>query len=142
MSTSRYLLVSIALVALSRMLAPAWAEGGADADAAKAQFMKSCGVCHTTESKAELRQGPNLAGVVGRKAGTLAEFPTYSDALKKAGAGGLVWTDETLDKWMAGAADFVPGSNMFYSQPDPDKRKLIIAYLKNVPAGTGGVDGK
>ena len=104
--------------------------------------MKSCGVCHTTEPKAELRQGPNLAGIMGRTAGSLGEFPTYSDALKKAGAGGLKWTDEALDKWMAAASEFVPGSNMFYSQPDPDKRKLIIAYLKSVPAGPEGGDGK
>lgn len=101
-----------------------------------AQFIKSCGTCHTAEQGAELRQGPNLATVFGRTAGTLAEYPQYSDALKKAGADGLVWTEETLDKWIIGAADFVPGTNMPYSQPDPEKRKLIIAYLKSLaPAG-------
>lgn len=101
-----------------------------------AQFIKSCGTCHTAEQGAELRQGPNLATVFGRTAGTLAEYPQYSDALKKAGADGLVWTEETLNKWIMGAADFVPGTNMPYSQPDPEKRKLIIAYLKSLaPAG-------
>lgn len=101
-----------------------------------AQFIKSCGTCHTAEQGAELRQGPNLATVYGRTAGTLAEYPQYSDALKKAGADGLVWTEETLNKWIMGAADFVPGTNMPYSQPDPEKRKLIIAYLKSLaPAG-------
>lgn len=81
---------------------------------------------------AELRQGPNLGTVFGRTAGTLGEYPQFSDALKKAGAGGLVWNEETLDKWISGASDFVPGTNMPYSQPDPEKRKIIIAYLKSL----------
>ena len=76
--------------------------------------------------------------VVGRPAGSLAEFPSYSDALKKAGDGGLVWNEETLDKWIADAAGFVPESNMFYSQPDPDKRKLIIGYLKSTGSSMKG----
>jgi cytochrome c len=105
-----------------------------DSDPGQAQFLKSCGVCHTVEKGAEIRQGPNLGDVFGRKAGTVAEFPTYSEALKKAGADGLVWTEDHLDKWMAGAPNYVPGSNMFYSQPDPDKRKLIIDYLKRIAA--------
>ncbi len=106
-----------------------------DGDPAHAQFIKSCGVCHTTEKGAELRQGPNLGSVFGRPAGTLAEFPEYSDALKKAGAGGLVWNDETLDKWLTGPSDFVAGVKMFYAQPDPEKRKLIISYLKGLSGG-------
>lgn len=117
--------------------APCRAEEAA-VDPAGAQFLKSCGTCHTVEPGGELRQGPNLANVFGRKPGSLAEYPTYSDALKKAGEGGLVWNEEALDKWIASAGEFVPGSNMFYSQPDPDKRKLIISYLKSLAANGGG----
>jgi len=108
------------------------AEETVDLAAAQKQFMNSCGVCHTIEPKAEIRQGPNLHDVIGRKAGMLGEFPAYSDALKKAGAGGLVWNEETLDKWIAGAAEFIPGTMMPYSQADAAKRKLIIAYLKSL----------
>ena len=111
------------------------ADEAVDLTAAATQFINSCGVCHTVEPKAEIRQGPNLATAFGRKAGTLEEFPTYSDALKKAGAGGLVWNDETLDKWITSATDFVPGATMPYAQPDPEKRKLVIAYLKSLAAG-------
>lgn len=84
------------------------------------------------ESDATERQGPNLGTVFGRTAGTMNGFTTYSEALKKAGAGGLVWDESSLDKWLTAAADLVPNSNMFYSQPDPDKRKLIIGYLKGL----------
>lgn len=86
------------------------------------------------ESGAELRQGPNLGTVFGRTAGTLAEYTLYSDALKKAGAGGLVWNEETLDKWIAGATDYIPGVNMPYTQPDAAKRQLVITYLKGLAA--------
>ncbi len=117
---------------------PASSRAAEEGAPSNAQFIKSCGTCHTAEQGAELRQGPNLATVFGRTAGTLAGYPQYSDALKKAGAGGLAWTDETLDKWITDAAGFIPGTNMPYSQPDPEKRKLIIAYLKSLAlAGAG-----
>lgn len=113
------------------------ADETADLAAAAQQFTNSCGVCHTTEPNAEIRQGPNLHSVFGRTAGTLSEFPNYSDALKKAGAGGLVWNEETLDKWITNAGDYIAGVNMMYSQPDPEKRKRIVAYLKSL-SGSGG----
>lgn len=110
----------------------------ADDDAGHAQFLKSCGTCHSAEAGAELRQGPNLHTVFGRKAGTLQEFPDYSDALKKAGASGLVWNEETLDKWITSAGDYIADVKMFYAQPDPEKRKLVIDYLK----GLAGAEAK
>lgn len=103
-----------------------------DADPGHAQFLKSCGTCHTVDKGAEIRQGPNLGTVFGRKAGTLAEFPTYSDGLKKAGADGLVWNEETLDKWMTSPQAVVADATMFYSQADGEKRKIIIGYLKSL----------
>lgn len=108
------------------------ADESVDIQAAQKQFMNSCGVCHTVEPNAPIRQGPHLRTVYGRAAGTLAEFPTYSDAVKKSGAGGLVWNEETLEKWISDASTFIPGSTMPYAQPDAQKRKLIIAYLKSL----------
>lgn len=118
----------------------AWADDAVDLGAAAKQFVTSCGTCHTVEPNAEIRQGPNLRTAFGRTAGTLAEYPAYSDSLKKAGAAGLAWNETTLDKWITGASAFVPGVNMMYSQPDPAKRKLVIAYLKSLASenGAGG----
>ena len=118
------------------------ADDAVDLKAAAQQFMNSCGVCHTVEPGAEIRQGPNLATAFGRTAGTLAEFPAYSEVLKKAGAGGLAWTEETLDKWISSATDYLPGVSMMYAQPDAAKRKLIIAYLKGLPAGGNAAPAK
>ena len=99
-----------------------------DVEAAKAQFVKSCGVCHAVEKDATPRQGPNLLGVVGRKAATVDGFK-YSDALKTAD---WVWDEKNLDGWIENAAAIKPGTIMNYRQADPDKRALIIAYLKSL----------
>lgn len=122
--------VSLALIFVCQFAAGAALAD--DADPGHAQFLKSCGTCHTVEKGADIRQGPNLGTVYGRKAGTLAEFPTYSAGLKKAGTEGLVWTEETLDKWVTSPQGVVADAAMFYSQADPEKRKIIIGYLKSL----------
>ena len=99
-----------------------------DAAAGKAQFLTSCGVCHSVEPGAAARQGPNLAGLYGRAAGTLPDFK-YSAALKD---GGWSWDEATLDPWMENAQGVHPGTTMNYRQKDPDKRKTILAFLKTL----------
>lgn len=124
-----HIVLASALILFAAPLArsPAVAQE-ADLEAAKKQFLTSCGVCHTVEPGAPPRQGPNLHGVYGRKAASLPEF-TYSDALK-----GVDWTwdDATLDPWIENAQSVRPGTVMNYRQADPAKRKLIIAYLKSL----------
>lgn len=105
--------------------------GDIDLAAAERQFKASCGTCHVVERDAPPRQGPPLAGVLGRPAGSLHGFG-YSDALK---GSGIVWTEETLERWIENAQAFVPGTTMLYRQANPHRRALIVAYLKSV-AGT------
>ena len=108
-----------------------WAPAGADSvdlAAAETQFKKSCGTCHVAAADAGPRQGPNLFGVVGRKAGEVAGFK-YSPAFA-AGSGGVVWDEGTLDRWLADPQAVIPGAVMPYKQADPDKRRLVIEYLK------------
>ena len=101
-----------------------------DLEAAKAQFLKSCGTCHSVEPGAAPRQGPNLHGVIGRKAGTLPGF-AYSPALQ---SWGEVWTEDLLEPWITNAQLTRPGTVMNYRQADEEKRKLIIRYLKSLSA--------
>ena len=96
--------------------------------AAEAQFKKSCGTCHVAAADAGPRQGPNLFGVVGRKAGSAQGF-NYSAAFL-AGKSGIVWDESTLDRWLADPQAVIPGVVMPYKQADPDKRRLVIEYLK------------
>jgi cytochrome c len=109
------------------LLRAAWADG-VDLPAAETQFKKSCGTCHVAAADGAPRQGPNLFGVVGRKAGEVAQFK-YSEAFAK-GSGGIVWDEATLDRWLADPQSVIPGSVMLYKQADSDKRRLVIEYLK------------
>lgn len=107
---------------------PAASADSVDFKAAEAQFKKSCGTCHVAAPDAGPRQGPNLFGVVGREAGAVEGFK-YSPAFV-AGEAGIVWDEGTLDRWLADPQSVIPGSIMPYKQSDPDKRRLIIDYLK------------
>ena len=73
------------------------AASSAELQRAEKQFKRSCGTCHTVDTRAPQRQGPNLFEVIGRRAGGDAKFSKYSDALKAAGeassfASTVAWT--------------------------------------------------
>ena len=110
-------------------LAAAWGPVRADdLEAARQQFLTSCGTCHAVEKDAPPRQGPNLFGVFGRKSGTNPVFK-YTDALTKAG---LTWDEATLERWIEDASSLAPGTVMSYRQANPDKRRLVIQYVKSL----------
>ena len=72
--------------------------------------------------------GPSLQGVYGRPAGRVQGF-TYSRAFQKV-LQGVVWDDQTLDRWITDSQAWVPGALMFYKQPDAEIRRQIIRYLQ------------
>ena len=93
-------------------------------DPARGQALyQACSGCHSID---EDDIGPRHRGVVGRRAGSVAEY-AYSPALK---ASGLVWDAATLDRWLTGPQQLVPGTKMYFSLSDPQKRADIIAYLQ------------
>ena len=115
------------------MLSLAWAQPAAaqagDAENGKDVF-KACRACHQVGPTAKNGIGPALNGIVGRTAGTIAGF-TYSDANKDAGTKGLVWTEDTLFKYLENPAAFMPGNKMTYvGIKDEADRRDLIAYLK------------
>jgi len=118
---------SIAVAALALL-------GVATLDVAAAQdnrgelaFNNTCRTCHTLK-QGDNRLGPSLAGLIGRKAGSVSGYP-YSDAMKKSG---VVWDEATLDRFIEHPDAAVPGNNMkpFAGLPSADDRAAIIAYLK------------
>jgi len=109
----------------------------ADLEAARQQFLKGCGTCHAVSQSEPDRQGPNLDGVYGRAVGLRADF-SYSDALR---GGGWVWDAASLDRWIENAQEARPGTTMTYSQADPEKRALVIEFLKSQATGAS-VAGK
>ncbi len=98
-----------------------------DPVAGKKTFLR-CKSCHTIEEKGVDLIGPNLWGVIGRKAGTRQGF-AYSEAMKKFGK---KWDVATLDAYLAKPNAIVPGSRMlFVGLPDTKQRADVIAYLNS-----------
>lgn len=77
--------------------------------------------------------GPSLAGIWGKKAGTVEGFKRYSDAVKRAD---IIWSEETLDRWLADPKTLIPGNRMtFRGLADRTQRRDLIAFLRQVSEG-------
>lgn len=117
--------------------APA-AEAGAAAAAAAADpallaaggtVFKKCAACHQVGEGAKHRVGPVLNGVIGRTVGTAEGF-AYSPAMTDAGAGGLVWSAETIATYMKDPKGFVPKNKMsFAGLKKDDEIAALTAFL-------------
>jgi cytochrome c len=116
---------AIALAAGVALLAPLAPVDAAESDAAAGRtvFEKRCTGCHALDHE---KEGPRLAGVVGRKAGAVSTF-VYSDAVKKSA---VVWTEAALDKWLTDPETVIPDNDMSFRLNNPVERAAIIAFLK------------
>lgn len=92
----RIALAALSFSALSLCPVAGLAQEG-DAEAGATVF-KKCATCHVID-KDQNKVGPSLQGVIGRTAGTHADFK-YSQAMIDAGKGGLVWDDATLAEYL------------------------------------------
>lgn len=82
-----------------------------------------CQACHSLQRN---RSGPRHCGLIGRQAGSLEGY-AYSPALK---ASGLVWSENTLDRFLENPFKAVPGTRMGYAGvKDPQERADLIAFL-------------
>lgn len=106
----------------------------ADGDAANGErVFSSCSPCHSIENP-RTRMGPHLMGVVGRPAGSVADYK-YSQAMQDAGSGGMVWTEDKLREFLSSPKKTVPGTSMrFFGLWSESGIDDLIAYLKTVQA--------
>lgn len=91
-----------------------------------ALFRSQCGTCHSLNPADPPRQGPSLAGVIGRHAGSVAGFH-YSPGLAKAD---FDWDAAHLDAYLTNPQSVVPGAVMPYRQANAATRQSIIGYLQ------------
>ena len=85
-----------------------------------------CIACHAL---AHNRTGPRHCGLFGRRAGSVKGFG-YSEAMKRSK---IVWSAETLDRFLADPLKAVPGTSMGYAGvADSKERADLIAYLERV----------
>jgi cytochrome c len=104
--------------------------GGARAQSAESgerTFNQQCKACHTVEKGGTSTLGPNLFGVIGRKAGTAPGYE-FSDAMKKSG---ITWDDASLGDYLEDPKAKVPDGKMnFAGLKRPPQLADVIAYLK------------
>jgi cytochrome c len=115
----------VALGAAASVLAPFAASAQTVLANGEAVFRQRCQACHTAAAGQPNRIGPNLAGVVGRRAAVAPAF-NYSPALK---ASGLTWTRANLDRFLTGPARMVPGTRMAVGLTENAQRAALITYL-------------
>lgn len=125
MRTARLAAVALATLGLNSTIVSAQ-----DVENGQSLF-RQCRACHQVGVTAKNLVGPQLNGIVGRKAGTVEGF-NYSEANKTAGAKGLVWDDAQLLTYLENPLQFMPGTKMAYAGlKDEADRKDLIAYLKS-----------
>ncbi len=112
-------------------LVAAAAHGAGDAERGARAF-RACVACHSLEPGAQ-RTGPSLAGLWGRKAGSLEAFARYSEPLRRSG---IVWDGKTLDAWLHDTQALVPGNYMLVQGiGDARARSDLVAFLRAASHG-------
>ncbi len=102
----------------------------ADIEHGEALFNEHCAACHTVIESVRDKSGPNLNGVVGRKAGTEDYGHGYTEELM---ASDVTWGIATLQAFLNSPALMVRGTKMvFRGLPDAKARLDLTCYLEQI----------
>jgi cytochrome c len=105
-----------------------------------ATVFQQCGACHSAE-KGKTIFGPSLYNVIGRPAGSIADFQ-YSPAMQEAARKGLIWTPQNVINYLQDPHKFLDDfagdpdapNKMPFSLADPKERADVVAYLQSLGA--------
>jgi cytochrome c len=97
-------------------------------DAASGEkIFTQCRACHQIGENAKNAVGPELNGLLGRKAGTVSGY-SYSSANKNSG---ITWDEATFREYIKDPKAKVPGTKMtFPGLKVPKQVDDVVAYLK------------
>jgi cytochrome c len=120
-------LLGCAVLAVSLAL-PIAAQAGGNAAKGKSYFAR-CAICHSNAKGAPNRIGPNLFGIVGRKAAALPNF-FYSGAMKRSN---ITWTPDKLRAYIAKPQKVLPGNRMAFAGISSSQQvDDLVAYLQTL----------
>ncbi|MBR0643602.1 hypothetical protein GXW73_12200 [Roseomonas hellenica] len=93
-----------------------------------ARVFRACAACHALTAEAGPMAGPNLAGIFGRRMGSLPGY-RYSERLAR---GDIVWTRETVaDLFTRGPDVVTPGTRMpIQTVGDPEDLRALLDFLE------------
>ncbi len=92
--------------------------------AAGEKMYTECEGCHSLKDN---KLGPRHCGLIGRKAGSVSDYPSYSHAMRESG---LTWDVKTLSDFLAEPFSYLPETGMGYIGIfDQQSRLDLIAYL-------------
>ena len=98
----------------------------ADYEKGRTAFLQRCSACHTLAEGGSHLVGPNLWGLIGRKAGTSPGFAS-SAALS---AAGFQWDVAHVWEFMAGPEKLIPGTRMLIPEPVPEaERTALLSFM-------------
>ena len=117
---------------IAAAVGPAMLQKAAAQDVEKGQrSFNKCLPCHAIGPGAENKVGPDLNGLDGRRAGTVANF-NYSDANKNSG---LVWNEATFKDYIRSPQAKIPGTKMVFAGiTNPQEIDDLWAYVKQFNA--------
>ncbi len=90
-------------------------------------FDQRCATCHEVET-GESGPGPNLAGVVGRVAGT-TDGARYSRSMQELG---ITWDQDRLMEFLSNPRGMVRGTTMSVALRDETQRADVVAFLASL----------
>lgn len=98
----------------------------ADYQQGRTAFLQRCSACHTLADGASNLLGPNLWGLIGRKAGASPDFAS-SPALS---AAGFTWDVARVWEFLAGPEQLIPGTRMLIPEPVPETdRTALLSFM-------------
>lgn len=92
------------------------------------QFKRKCSICHTLTEGSARKAGPSLAGLFGRRAGTVSDY-SYSSVLTDSD---IVWDETTVNALFDEGPDhYIPGTKMPMQRiTAASDRADLIDYLR------------
>jgi cytochrome c len=94
-----------------------------------ALLFQRCASCHAVGPYASGGYGPQLNGIIGRKAASTTDYK-YSDAMKKSG---IVWNEKMLAAYIRAPHDVVPDTKMrFWGIKDEQQVADLLSYMRTL----------
>ncbi len=126
----RRMMIAMAVATAAWMPGMASAQSG-DAAAGQRVF-NQCRACHTNNEGGRNGVGPNLWGIVGRRAASIEGF-RYSANMRTLGEGGHTWTNDNLAAYITNPKAVAPQGSMSYpGLRNAEQLANLIAYLNTL----------